>query len=156
MATYRRWMGLVIGAVVLCPAFAWAEQGLPNEDTLKAMGLSGIEVMSDEDAMAVRGMGYRGMDRYRAQVKKYSSASASGHSWAKIKIDGHVVDADAGTRNRYDADGKYYASGVNYSKASKTITETRRVSHGYGRPFVEVKTYKLTVEAFGYSSAKAF
>jgi hypothetical protein len=149
-------MGWALGVLVICPAFASAAEGLPSEQTLTAMGLSGIEMMTDEDAMAVRGMGYRGADGYKKQTTKQSYASASGHSWAKLEIDGRKIKADAGTRNRYDAHGKYYASGVNYSKASKTITETRRVSHGYGKPFVEVKTYKISVEAFGYSSAKAF
>ena len=41
-------------------ACARAESGRPSRQTLEAMGLGSMVVMSDDDAMSVRGQGYKG------------------------------------------------------------------------------------------------
>ena len=56
------WMGLAAAMLVLAgwQAAARAADGAPSTTTLTAMGLDGMVVMSDDQAMSVRGMGYSG------------------------------------------------------------------------------------------------
>ena len=72
------------------------------------MGLGSLSLMSDDDALAVRGFGYHGST---------SSAKAWGQSWANVAVRGE----SAGTKNSYSASGKHSASGRNLSFAGVTI-----------------------------------
>jgi hypothetical protein len=100
-------MALATALVAVASTRASAEQ--PSQQTLAAMGLGGLSAMSDDDALAVRGFGYRGHSK--------SSARAYGHSWANISSHG----ASAGSKNGYDSKGKHSASGKNLSYAGKLI-----------------------------------
>ena len=132
---------------------AFADQGIATS-TLSEMGLSGLVVMSDSQAMAIRGMGYRGHDGYKS--KKANGASASGKSWAKVDLDGRHEEAEAGSRNEYKAKGKYEASGENFSEATLAVSDILRVDYSDGTHSIETTTHSIHVEAGGFSSAKAF
>ena len=152
-------------AMLICMVVtsAQADQSI-STSTLDEMGLSGLIVMSDSDAMSVRGMGYsnggHGSKKNHHSKKKSqkSSASASGKSWAEVEFEGDKLDveAEAGTNNRYDAKGKYEASGDNFSEAKMTKSWSKEVEYTDGTTNIETKTFKVHVEAGGWSSAKAF
>jgi hypothetical protein len=153
----------MLSAALVCavaPAVQ-AEQRV-SSSTLQAMGLSGLVVMTDSDAMSIRGKGFSS-GGYQSKKDKHSKkkdskpwASASGNSWAEVELDGHKAEAEAGTRNKYAAEGKYEASGDNNSEAELEKTYTKRVDYSDGTYSIETKTYKIEVEAGGWSSSKAF
>lgn len=87
----------------------WAAQ--PSQLVLSDMGLGDLVVMSESDALAVRGMGY-------------SPVRAYGHSWASVAIGG----ASAGAENGYSSKGKRKAWGSTDSYAGVTI----EVGGGHG------------------------
>ncbi len=93
--------------------------GQPSRSALDEMGLGSLSVMSDDDALAVRGMGYHSTQ---------SVAKAWGHSWAQISAHGGT----AGSENGYDAAGKHSASGSNLSFAGVAIIEIK--GHKSGKP----------------------
>lgn len=74
----RRMICLVLFAAMisLSAATVRADQGAPSAATLADMGLSGMQVMSDEDAMAVRGQGFSFWTNGTAKVIKFH------HAWA--------------------------------------------------------------------------
>jgi hypothetical protein len=101
---------LAVLAVAL-PAFAAG--GRPSDKTLSAMGLSGLNVISDEAGLAVRGFGYNG-------------ASAYGQSFAAVASH----KGAAGSTNGYKASGKKKASGANLSFAGIEVKQSG--GHGSG------------------------
>ena len=106
-------VALFVGALIGASQ-ASAKNGLPSNETLSAMGLSNLRVMSDREGLAVRGMGYNG-------------ASANGKSWAAVSGYG----ASAGSQNGYSVHGKYKASGENESYAGIEVKQSGG-SHGGG------------------------
>jgi hypothetical protein len=96
---------------VVLLAASQASAAVPSEATLAAMGLSGLEVMSDAEGLAVRGFGYRG-------------TSANGKSFAVVS----TKNASAGSQNSYSANGKKFSFGANESYAGVEI----EVSGGHG------------------------
>jgi len=111
----RNYRGFVIGVAMAAAAVqsAIAEGQRPSQSTLSAMGLGGMAVMSDEDAMSVRGRGYMGGGG--------SSASAFGNSFATFSS----PFGTAHSENGYQADGKKFAAGKNYSEAGVALTIDR-------------------------------
>ena len=107
----RRWMGLgvvmVVGAAMLLasPA-ARAEGGRPSRQALEAMGLGSLVVMSDDEAMAVRGQGFMGGVQSYVRVTGSSFATFNGPNG-----DG------SHSENSYFAEGKHDAKGSNFSFA---------------------------------------
>jgi hypothetical protein len=83
---------------------ALANSGLPSQLDLDAMGLAGLEVMSDAEGLAIRGLGFEG-------------ATAYGHSWASVA----ALGAAAGTKNGYKSSGHHFAGGHNESEAELEI-----------------------------------
>jgi len=106
---------LAASMVVAFVGVARAEHGMPSQATLRAMGLSGMQVMSDREAMNVRGMGYYSS---RKSSRKKSTAIAFGISYAKAG-GRHGVSAD--TIDGFFAKGKHYAVGKHGSKAGKVV-----------------------------------
>jgi len=94
---------------------ASAANGLPSQATLEAMGLSGLNVMTDSEGLAIRGLGYTG-------------ASAYGKSWANVST--HY--ASAGSVNGYNVKGKHLAGGRNESEAEVEIEFKKGHGGGYG------------------------
>jgi hypothetical protein len=107
---------------------AFADQGI-STSTLNDMGLSGLTVVSDHDALAIRGMGFRGGLHSKctscgARGKKAPYSRVSGNSWAGIGVE----DGGAHSENSYFAEGPYGASGDNYSEAARETTNVEIVS----------------------------
>ncbi len=85
-------MMLVVGMVMTTGATqAQAESGLPSQELLSQMGLSGIQVMTDAEAAQVRGSGFsrgghghhfKGVHRLHKSIRKF-------HIWVK-KFHKHV------------------------------------------------------------------
>jgi hypothetical protein len=113
------WLGLIGILVLTCQVRALAEEGAPSNATLSEMGLSGLSMMSDDDAMDIRGEGFKGGG---------SSASAWGSSWANVS----TPFGSAGSKNGYSAHGKHSASGDNLSFAGAAISVTTSKNHGKG------------------------
>jgi hypothetical protein len=103
-------MFCAIGAAMV--SATWAAQ--PSQLVLNDMGLGNLVVMSDSDALTVRGMGY-------------SSVRAYGHSWASVSLWG----ASAGSENGYSSKGKRKAWGSTDSHAGVVIEV--RGGHGGGK-----------------------
>jgi hypothetical protein len=133
-----------------------ASDDRPSQQTLAAMGLGGLTVMSDDDGLAIRGHGYRGK----------SSAQAWGGSYAHISTRG----GSAGSVNAYKASGKHSASGRNLSFAGKLVISSKGGGHyggggggatlmngnsGHGGGHGGVKVKAVVVFAGGSSSARA-
>ena len=155
---------IIVLAASMLVAFvgvARAEQGMPSQATLRAMGLSGMQVMSDREAMGVRGMGY-----YSSREK--SKAIAFGISYAKVS--GHY-GARAGTVDVFFAKGKHYAAGAHGSIAGKVVinfggggydgppknpTYTTNGNSGPPHDGGGVKVKAIVVFAGGFAVAKAY
>ncbi len=117
-----RCLALALAMTALMVSNSQADQ--PNQQVLSDMGLGNLVVVSDSDALSVRGMGWRG-------------AKAYGASWASISGKGGT----AGTKNAYSAKGKHKAWGATESEAGIEI------SHGHHN------TKSITVFAGGSSRA---
>jgi hypothetical protein len=148
---------LSLAAMLVCLAgSARAEEGI-SANTLSAMGLSGLTVVSDSDALAIRGMGFRGGDHSkgcktcgaRGKVAPYSRVGGS--SFATIGVE----DGGSHSQNSYFAEGPYGASGDNYSEAGSVITNTEVVTID-GITKTVSTTCSTLVFAGGSSSAMSF
>src|SRR4030042_7102052 len=54
------WLGLAVALVVWYAMPAVAEGGVPSQATLHAMGLADAQIVSDDQALTVRGLGFGG------------------------------------------------------------------------------------------------
>jgi hypothetical protein len=116
-------LGLAIVVATAVSQAAWAEDGRPSRQALEQMGLGGIVVMSDDEALTVRGHGYKGGG---------SSAMAFGNSFATIN--GGAMGG-AHSQNAYIANGKHVAKGDNFSFAGVVHISTggkKKKDHGGG------------------------
>jgi hypothetical protein len=143
-----------VALVYAAGSSAMADQVI-SSSTLDAMGLSGLAVMSDSDAMSVRGMGYSGRSSGHYNSKAKTRAKAKGSSWAVVEFEGETKEAEAGSENSYDAIGRYKASGENGSEAGLEKTNIETLENGDGAYSIITK-FRIEVSAGGFSSAKAF
>jgi hypothetical protein len=148
---------LSMAAVLVCLAgSARADEGI-SPNTLSDMGLAGLTVVSDHDALAIRGMGFRGGNHSKgcstcgARGKKAPYSRASGNSFATIGVE----NGGAHSENAYFAEGPYGASGENYSEAGSEITNIETVDIG-GVSKTVTTTCKTLIFAGGSSSAMSF
>lgn len=100
-------LGIVIGVAALASA-ACAESGRPSRSALEAMGLGSLNVISDDEAMAVRGQGYQGGGGIQSYVR------VTGSSFATYDGGG---GSGSHSENSYFAEGKHKAAGSNSSYA---------------------------------------
>jgi hypothetical protein len=154
-------LSVVVAALVCVAGSARADQGV-SSSTLDKMGLSGMTVVSDHDAMSIRGMGYSGGNHSgghssgcktcgpRGNISP--SAKAFGNSSASIS----VKDGGAHSENGYLAKGPYEADGTNFSEAGSEITNIETVDFGDGTVKSVTTTCKTYVFAGGSSTSKAF
>lgn len=96
-----------LALAVLLSGSAWAEDGAISSTTLNEMGLGGMQVMSDADAMAVRGRGY---------------VSTFGRSNSSININFNLgpfgnIDFDTDSSDGFRARGRYLAGGEHLSES---------------------------------------
>ena len=95
---------------VLCFANAVkADNGAIDNATLSAMGLGGVEVISDQEAMKVRGQGF---------FVGTSAALAFGASFSTIDSPFGAT----GTVDGFFADGRYHAAGSHQSESVASLT----------------------------------
>jgi len=157
-----------LALAVFLSGSAQATDGVPSDSTLKAMGLAGIQVMSDGDAMAIRGKGYEPSDR-----KKGYGSWAWGRSWASVGEggttggSGNTVhngnngggnnggNAGAGTKDHFKSHGRYKAGGDHYSEAKIVTTDSTTIG---GKRFgiTTTKVHSVYVYAGGGASAYSF
>lgn len=116
---HLKWVALTAAVVCIGQLKAFAFDGTPSNATLDAMGLSSLSRLSDDEAVEIRGEGFKGSG-------SKSHASASGSSFAFI----HTKNGDAGSTNSYDASGQHSASGDNFSFAGVTTTTTKSSNKG--------------------------
>ena len=131
-----------LAVMVILSASASASEGAISSATLKAMGLSGMQVMTDDAGMDVRGFGYQ-----RGKGKK-SLAIAFGASYAHVGGKG----GSAGSVDGYLAVGKHFAGGAHGSVAGKT---TKHVTKK-GRRGKHVKKHSVKVYAGGFAVSSAY
>jgi hypothetical protein len=95
---------------------AAAEGDKPSRQALAKMGLGGLVVMSDEEAMSIRGQGFKG----------HSSVSVFGNSFATIE----TKNGAAHSENGYAVSGKHFAKGANGSHAGAIKIKGTVFHHG--------------------------
>ena len=151
-------LSMLAAALVCAAATSARADGGISASTLNEMGLGGLQVMSDSDAMAVRGMGFFGskavwkakMSKPRRDKQPWSKVF--GNSFATVNSE---HDGGAHSENGYIAEGPYAASGENFSEASKTIVDTETVIID-GSIKTVTNTWSIHVQAGGFSSAMSF
>ena len=142
-------------AVVLSGS-ALADNGVVSDATLSDMGLAGIQVMSDSEGLAVRGMGFDAHlpelpDYVKPKGKKKPWSMAFGMSYAAINKDG----AESATADGFYAKGHYMASGEHFSEAG--ITETKvHILEVKGSPATkETTTKSLRIFSGGFATSSS-
>jgi hypothetical protein len=141
----------VAALVLVTAATASASNGI-SRGTLAEMGLSGLSVMSDSDALAIRGKGFC----HVCGPRKDSSSVAFGNSFATISLDcPDCAEGTAHSENGYAAEGAFAASGENFSEAGAEVTNIE-VMVIDGSTTSITKTLKARVFAGGFSSAVSF
>jgi hypothetical protein len=154
---------LVATLIGVAASTAHAANGI-STSTLAEMGLSGLTVMSDNDALAIRGKGYAGGSSNGCRLcgpraKKEPWSAAAGHSFADISFGGECPDCipngNSHSENAYAAEGPYAASGENFSEAGAEISNIEVVViDGVTKSITT--TVKARVFAGGFSSAMSF
>jgi hypothetical protein len=159
-------LSTLVAALVCVAGSAKAANGI-SAGSLGQMGLTGLTVMSDSDALAIRGLGFSTSINHSMGTggccgprgSASPSAAAAGNSFATMNVDtGNdscptcTQSGSSHSENSYSAAGPYSASGDNYSEAGSTISKTETVA-GVGSV---VTTCTVTIYAGGHSSAKAF
>jgi hypothetical protein len=150
-------------AALVCVASAKAENGISSQ-TLSDMGLSGISIMSDSDALVVRGKGFVGGGTHQFGCNDCGPRGGNpmsavfGSSSATINLENCPDCAPGGTahsENAYLAAGPYAASGANYSEAGAVVQKVEIVDiAGVIKSVTSICSTK--VFAGGSSSAMSF
>ena len=96
-------------ALVVCGAQADAAQ--PSASKMSQMGLSGATVVSDSDALAVRGFGYRGGNK----------VTIYGHSEIEVKVRYGPVTVKVESENGYHSTTGGSQIGANVSVVGATV-----------------------------------
>ncbi len=134
-----------LALVVALLGSAMAENGAINSATLNEMGLAGIELMSDEAAMEIRGQGFLVDD---------SASLAFGLSFALVDHE-NELNGEGLTIDAFLADGKYMAMGEHLSKAVITKTKTEELWVKGILAEMKVKIRSLSVATGGMASASS-
>ncbi|MCA9232734.1 MAG: hypothetical protein KDA57_18945 [Planctomycetales bacterium] len=139
----KKLLGFVpaLALAVMMSATALAEDGALSGAALQEMGLGGMQVMSDREAMDVRGKGFLGPG---------SNSLAFGGSFAALSF-GNI--ANSGTIDGYLADGDYMAGGSHLSEAGFSISFTNELEVK-GAPATK-QTYTLTGRIYAGGQAMA-
>jgi hypothetical protein len=143
-------------AALVCVAGSAKADGI-SASTLDEMGLSGLTVVSDSDALSIRGMGWTdSMNVWKAKKRKDTKqiwSAAAGNSIATV-TDKHG-NGSATSQNSYGAEGPYAASGENFSEATLSNTDVEIVDiNGVVKSVTNV--WSIHVEAGGFSSSMSF
>ena len=144
-----------LALVVALSSSAVADNGI-NEATLADMGLAGIELMDDSEAMQVRGLGWDGGKKMPKPSKHEKPWSlAFGVSFATVEGGDQHSGAGAGTLDGFIAEGKFMASGEHYSEAGLTKVESHELQVKGQPATLEIKTKSIKVFAGGFATASS-
>lgn len=145
-----------LALVVALSSSAVADNGI-NEATLADMGLAGIELMDDSQAMEIRGLGYNGGGHKMPKPSKNEKpwSLAFGVSYASVEDGGWHQNAGAGTVDGFVAEGKFMAAGEHYSEAGITKVESHELQVKGQPATLEIKTKSLKVFAGGFATASS-
>jgi hypothetical protein len=147
----------MVAALCVAVSSVNAAEGI-SADTLNAMGLSGLKVMSDSEGLAVRGMGLN-FDGCAQCERGIHAASAFGNSFATMNLQGCPdcvpIGGTSHSENGYLSIGEYYAAGTNFSEAGASYSTVESVDVG-GAVTTLTKTTTARVFAGGFSTARAF
>src|SRR5712672_2329913 len=129
-------LSTLVAALVCVAGSAKAANGI-SAGSLSQMGLTGLTVMSDSDALAIRGLGFSGVSHNMGGSCCGPRGSASpgtavaGNSFATMNVDtGNnacptcTQSGSSHSENSYIAAGPYSSSGDNYSEAGSTISKS--------------------------------
>ena len=145
---------LVATLVCVAVSTARADDGIAS-GKLADMGLSSLSMMSELDALAVRGKGFTGCDWCNPRPRKPPSSAAFGNSFATVAVCDGCGTGDAHSENGYAAEGTYGAGGTNASEAGFLRTNIESVEiDGVVRSVTTISGLK--VFAGGSSSAMSF
>ncbi len=111
--TRQFFFALTVAGLCLINGNSFADQTQPSNDTLSQMGLAGMQIASETEAMQVRGKGY-------VHGGHGSSVAAWGQSSANIG----GPHGGASASNGYEAKGKHEAGGETSSVAGMSIEKT--------------------------------
>ena len=142
--------------LLLAVPTAQAEEGMPGQSLLNEMGLASIDMMSDDEAMEIRGLGY--YPKYN-HVKPV--AIAYGHSYAGVT--GH--GAQAYSEDGFYARGPHKAAGAHGSFAGLIVKQhggphgggshgNKRQSGGHSKPKPQGKKVIAFSGGFSFASTK--
>jgi hypothetical protein len=151
-----------LALMVALSANALAENGSVSQQSLQAMGLSSIQVMSDEVAMTIRGKGFQG-GGYSPPAPPAGAEKpwtiAFGVSYAhvgNVGFDGwEVSGTGAGSVDGFIAEGKYMAQGEHYSQAGKTFTKSKELQVKGAPATLEITTKSIHVFAGGFATSSS-
>lgn len=151
----KLFLSTFVAAIVYAAASTASAADAVSTSALADMGLSDLSVMSDEDALSIRGKGFSGGHRIGCKScgmrAKKPWSSAFGNSFATIETE----DGAAHSENGYTAEGSYGAAGDNFSEAGFETTNIEVVViDGVTKSITT--TCKTRVFAGGYSSAMSF
>ncbi|MDH3717760.1 MAG: hypothetical protein OES79_06520 [Planctomycetota bacterium] len=148
-----------LGAFCLLTASAFADEGLPSTSVLDDMGLSGMQILSDTDALAVRGMGPPKLTAKKPWVAVGGNSHASIPGFRPVPaLDGDGkghVSGTARSSDWYKAAGKYYAAGGSESVADYTTKHTTIRRYNRHKE-VNTSIHSQTYYSAGKSWGKAF
>jgi hypothetical protein len=143
-----------LALVVALSGSAVADNGI-SQATLQDMGLAGIELMSDADAMEIRGLGYNGgHNTPEPPTSDKPWTLAFGVSYAHVG-EGHYSQGSAGTLDGFIAEGKYKAAGEHFSEAGRTTIESHELQVGGLPATMSIQTKSLRVFAGGFASGSS-
>jgi len=146
-----------LALVVALSGSAVADNGI-SQATLQDMGLAGIELMSDADAMAIRGMGYDLGDHVPNSPSRHDRpwSLAFGVSYAEVEKDGRGdIEGEAATLDGFISLGTYMASGEHFSEAGIVKVEMHELQVKGQPATLEIKTKSLRVYAGGFATASS-
>ena len=144
-----------LALVVALSGSATAENGAISSATLNEMGLASMQIMSDEEALAVRGLGW--LDDYEIPTRhaKKPWSLAFGVSFAGVEFENNNLEGKAGTKNGFFAKGKFMAMGEHLSEALITKSTTKELWVKGVLATKRVYTKSVGVAAGGGASASS-
>ncbi len=147
-----------LALVVALSGSALADNGTVSKIALQEMGLAGMQVMSDEEAMSIRGLGWSQDPHQMPQPNgghEKPWSLAFGVSFATVDVEGRRGGGEAGTLDGFLAEGKFMASGAHLSEAGYTKTMSTELQVKGLPATLEIKTRSLRVYAGGSATASS-
>ena len=146
-----------LALVVALSGSALADNGI-DSSTLADMGLAGVEMMDDSEALQVRGLGYHGggydiPEPTGGHEKPWSLAF--GVSYAGVEAGGEYKSAGSGTLDGFIAEGKFMAAGEHFSEAGLTKVESHELQVKGQPATLEINTKSIRVFAGGFATSSS-